>query len=68
MTGGMVSARLTDLPGSSAVVKWWIVAYDLELKHRLLGLTDITEVVTTDAAVAMARGARALSTSMSRPR
>ena len=36
------------------------MAYDSELKHRLLGLTDITEVVTTDAAVAMARGARAL--------
>lgn len=60
MTGGMVSARLTDLPGSSAVVKGGLVAYDFELKHRLLGLTDITEVVTTAAAVAMARGARAL--------
>jgi nicotinamide-nucleotide amidase len=60
MTGGMVSARLTDLPGSSTVVKGGLVAYDSELKHRLLGLTDISEVVTTDAAVAMARGARAL--------
>ena len=60
MTGGMVSARLTALPGSSAVVKGGLVAYNSELKHRLLGLTDITEVVTTDAAVAMARGARAL--------
>ena len=35
MTGGMVSARLTDLPGSSAVVGG-LVAYDSELKHRLL--------------------------------
>ena len=60
MTGGMVSARLTALPGSSAVVKGGLVAYNSELKHRLLGLSDITEVVTTDAAVAMARGARAL--------
>ncbi|HEU5112079.1 MAG TPA: competence/damage-inducible protein A [Acidimicrobiia bacterium] len=60
MTGGMVSARLTELPGSSAVVKGGLVAYDSELKHRLLGLTDITEVVTIDAAVAMAKGARAL--------
>jgi nicotinamide-nucleotide amidase len=60
MTGGMVSARLTDLPGSSAVVKGGLVAYDSELKHRLLGLADITEVVTSDAAVAMARGARVL--------
>jgi nicotinamide-nucleotide amidase len=60
MTGGMVSARLTDLPGSSAVVKGGLVAYNSELKHRLLGLADITEVVTTDAAIAMARGARKL--------
>jgi len=60
MTGGMVSARLTDLPGSSAVVKGGLVAYDSELKRRLLGLSDVTEVVTSDAAVAMARGARTL--------
>ncbi len=57
MTGGMVSARLTDLPGSSAVVKGGLVAYDSELKRRLLGLSDVTEVVTSDAAIAMARGA-----------
>ena len=48
MTGGMVSARLTELPGSSAVVKGGLVAYDSELKQRLLGLADVTEVVTTD--------------------
>ena len=60
MTGGMVSARLTDLPGSSAVVKGGLVAYDSELKRRLLGLSDVTEVVTSDAAIAMARGATTL--------
>lgn len=60
MTGGMVSARLTDLPGSSAVVKGGLVAYNSELKRRLLGLSDVTEVVTSDAAIAMARGARNL--------
>ncbi len=60
MTGGMVSARLTELPGSSAVVKGGLVAYDRELKQRLLGLADVTEVVTTEAALAMARGAQEL--------
>lgn len=60
MTGGMVTARLTDLPGSSAVVKGGLVAYDSELKQRLLGVADVGEVVTLEAAVAVARGARAL--------
>ncbi len=60
MTGGMVSARLTELPGSSDVVKGGLVAYASELKQRLLGLADVTEVVTTDAALAMAQGARNL--------
>jgi len=60
MTGGMVSARLTQLPGSSAVVKGGLVAYDSELKQRLLGMADVTEVVTSEAALAMARGAQEL--------
>ncbi len=60
MTGGMVTARLTDLPGSSAVVKGGLVAYDSELKQKLLGVADVTEVVTVETAVAVAQGARAL--------
>ncbi|MGH8948173.1 MAG: competence/damage-inducible protein A [Acidimicrobiia bacterium] len=60
MTGGMVSARLTELSGSSAVVKGGLVAYDSELKQWLLGLADVTEVVTAGAALAMARGAQDL--------
>ena len=60
MTGGMVAARLTDLPGSSAVMKGGLVAYDPELKHRLLGVSDIHEVVNVETAVAMAVGARSL--------
>ena len=60
MTGGLVSARLTDLPGSSAVVKGGLFAYDPELKQRLLGVTDVSTVVDTDTAVEMAVGARAL--------
>ena len=59
MTGGMVSARLTDVPGASAVVKGGLVAYDTELKRKLLGLDD-ESVVSPEAAVAMATGARSL--------
>jgi nicotinamide-nucleotide amidase len=60
MTGGMVTARLTDLPGSSAVVRGGLVAYDAELKQKLLGVTDIGEIVSAETAVAVARGAQAL--------
>ena len=60
MTGGLVTARLTDLPGSSAVVKGGVVAYQTELKQRLLGLPDVLGVVSEEAAVALATGARAL--------
>jgi nicotinamide-nucleotide amidase len=60
MTGGMVTARLTDLPGSSAVVKGGLVAYDAELKQKLLGVSDTREVVNIETAVAVARGAQAL--------
>jgi nicotinamide-nucleotide amidase len=59
MTGGMVSARLTDVPGASAVVKGGLVAYDNELKRKLLGV-DYESVVSPEAAVAMATGARSL--------
>lgn len=60
MTGGSVGKRLTDLPGSSAVVKGGIVAYHSELKKRLLGVTDTTTVVDEETAVQMAVGAREL--------
>ncbi len=60
MTGGLVTARLTELPGSSAVVKGGLVAYDSELKQKLLGVTDITEVVNVETALAVATGARDL--------
>jgi nicotinamide-nucleotide amidase len=60
MTGGMVTARLTDLPGSSTVVKGGLVAYDAELKRKLLGVSDISEIVNVETAVTVARGAQDL--------
>ncbi len=60
MTGGMVTAALTSLPGSSAVTRGGIVAYHSELKERLLGVSDATTVVDLETAEEMARGGREL--------
>lgn len=60
MTGGLVAARLTEVPGSSRVMRGGLVAYHAELKQRLLGVTDPTRVVDGGTAVEMAQGARAL--------
>ncbi len=61
-TGGLVAARLTSVPGSSAVFLGAIVAYANEVKEAELGVPP--EVLATHGAVsaetaaAMARGAR----------
>jgi len=60
-TGGMLSARLTDLPGSSAYVAGAVVAYANEAKTELLGVAPelIAEhgAVSEPVAEAMADGA-----------
>lgn len=60
MTGGLVAGRLTSVPGSSEVVKGGLVAYDPELKQRLLGVEDISRVVDAETAEQMAQGGRKL--------
>lgn len=60
MTGGMVASRLTDLPGSSEFFRGGLVAYDPELKARLLGVSSTEHVVDADTAIEMADGARRL--------
>ena len=60
MTGGLVSAALTSLPGSSAVARGGIVAYHPDLKQRLLGVSDVSTVVDLETAEQMARGGREL--------
>ena len=61
-TGGLVSARLTSVPGSSDVVLGGVVAYADAVKQRELGvpaaLLDEHGAVSAEAAAAMARGAR----------
>jgi len=57
VTGGMVSARLTGVPGASDVLRGSVVSYASTVKFNLLGVPD-GPVVSEVAAVAMALGAR----------
>ena len=60
LTGGLVSALLTEVPGSSAVVRGGLVVYATDLKHSLAsvdqGLLDERGPVDPDVALALARG------------
>jgi nicotinamide-nucleotide amidase len=60
MTGGLVAAALTSIPGASAVMRGALVAYDHELKRSLLGVSDIDRVVDEATAEEMAAGGRKL--------
>lgn len=57
VTGGLVAGRLTNVPGSSEVLRGSIVSYASEVKFDVLGVTP-GPVVTEDAAVEMALGAK----------
>lgn len=56
LTGGMVAAKLTSVPGASDVFKGGIVSYAPEAKFNLLGVPE-GPVVSTAAAEQMALGA-----------
>lgn len=62
-TGGMVAARLTNVPGSSDVFAGSVVAYANEVKAAALGVPEETlaafGAVSPETAAAMAAGARA---------
>jgi nicotinamide-nucleotide amidase len=61
-TGGLVSHRLTNIPGASAVLMCGLVTYSNESKMRLLGVPPETlekhGAVSEETARAMAEGAR----------
>jgi nicotinamide-nucleotide amidase len=63
LTGGLVMAALTSIPGASVVVRGGIVAYATELKSALLGvpaeLLARRGPVDPEVAAAMAAGVRA---------
>ncbi|HEV7808907.1 MAG TPA: competence/damage-inducible protein A [Solirubrobacteraceae bacterium] len=62
-TGGLLCARLTDLPGSSAVVRGGVVVYSDKAKIALAGvdarLISVCGAVSKEVAAALADGARA---------
>ncbi|NPV72212.1 MAG: competence/damage-inducible protein A [Pelotomaculum sp.] len=64
-TGGLIAARLTDIPGSSEYFKGGVVAYSNEMKKEILGVPqDILEqhgAVSRETAVAMAEGMRRMA-------
>jgi nicotinamide-nucleotide amidase len=57
VTGGLVAARLTAIPGTSDVLRGSIVSYASEVKFDLLGV-EPGPVVSEQAALEMAEGAR----------
>lgn len=63
LTGGAVSAELVSVPGSSAVLRGAVVAYDTALKSSLLGVPAALLAqhgpVHAEVAALMAEGVRA---------
>ena len=63
-TGGLVAAKITDVPGASAVFKGGVVSYWEKVKSGVLGvpagLIERCGVVSEEVASAMAEGAREL--------
>jgi nicotinamide-nucleotide amidase len=59
VTGGLVTCRLTGVPGAGEVVRGGLVAYASDIKFALLGVPE-GPVVTAEAAGAMASGVRKL--------
>ena len=56
VTGGLISARLTDVPGASEVFRGAVVSYASDTKFDVLGVPP-GPVVSDEAAMAMAEGA-----------
>jgi nicotinamide-nucleotide amidase len=58
MTGGLVSSRIVDVPGSSGWFRGGVVSYASEVKYDVLGVPDGVPVVSGECAAAMAEGVR----------
>lgn len=62
LTGGLLTARLVDVPGASSVLRGGIVAYADDVKSSVLGVDPLllatAGAVHHDVALAMARGVR----------
>ena len=64
LTGGLIAAALTNVPGASNVLRGGIVAYATDVKVSVLGvdpaLTHARGAIDPDVAAQMAEGARRL--------
>lgn len=64
-TGGLISAAITDTPGSSEIFTYGFVTYANEAKEKVLGvphgLLQTHGAVSGPVALAMAKGARRVS-------
>ncbi|OAA24764.1 competence/damage-inducible protein cinA [Frankia sp. EI5c] len=62
MTGGLLAGRISDVPGSSAVLRGGVVAYATDVKNSALGveaaLLESHGAVSPETAAAMAVGVR----------
>lgn len=60
LTAGGLSAAIASIPGASAVLRGGVVAYNVDLKRSLLGVSDDElshGIVSEEVARGMARGA-----------
>ena len=61
LTGGLVASHIVDIPGSSAILAGGIVAYQNEVKERMLGvpreMIECYGVVSREVAEQMVKGA-----------
>src|SRR5664280_1577701 len=64
LTGGLVAAALTDVPGASVVVRGGVLAYATDVKAGVLGVDKVllarVGAVDGDVAEQMASGVRSL--------
>jgi nicotinamide-nucleotide amidase len=64
-TGGLISKRLTDIPGSSSFVRLNVTTYSNESKNKLLGVAEELlqnyGAVSEEVALEMARGIKNLA-------
>lgn len=63
-TGGLIAGALTEVPGSSSVVRGGIVSYAIPVKHEVLGVSSVIlddpalGAVSAECAAQMAQGAQ----------
>lgn len=64
LTGGLLAAAITSVPGASSAMRGGVVAYATDVKGRLLrvpqSVLDSVGAVSAQTAASMARGARDL--------